>query len=96
MRIADFKQGNNWCYQFMRRNTLRIRMKISIDQKVPIFGNKKLKNLYLFKDLVKNENYSLNLNIKVDEVSLAFDCPKLVTKQQAWRLYSLAALMGIN
>lgn len=28
--IVDFKRGSSWCYQFMRRNNLRVRMKTTV------------------------------------------------------------------
>lgn len=76
MQIENFKGGATWCYRFMKRKKLAVRICSTVGQKLPDDWEKKVEDFLNFvKKIVIENNFTPNDIINMDEVPLCFDCP---------------------
>lgn len=82
-KIDDFKGGPCWCYRFMKRNKMSVRVRTTVGQQLPLdWKEKKEAFLKFVGDLVEEKKFSLSQIINMDETPLTFDCPANRTVDQ--------------
>ena len=75
-----FKAGNHWCQNFMKRNSLSLRQKITLAQRLPDDYEEKIVQFHRYIiDRRKKHNYPLHLIANMDETPLTFDMPPNLT-----------------
>lgn len=83
MKIENFTGNSSWCYRFMKRKNLSVRMRTTVGQKLPDDWEEKQKGfLEYFLKLRNDGDYDLKHIINMDEVPLMFDCPPNKTVQE--------------
>lgn len=76
MGITNFKGGPHWCYRFMRRKKLSVRVRTTVGQALPAdWQEKKQSFLQYVHKIIVEEKFSKESIINMDEVPLTFDCP---------------------
>lgn len=74
--LENFKGGSNWCYRFMKRKKLSVRVRTTIGQALPTDYEEKQAS---FRDyihtVIKEQKFPDSHVINMDEVPLTFDCP---------------------
>lgn len=76
MNIENFEGGPSWCFRFMRRKSLSIRMRTTLCQQLPPDYQEKVANFHKFIETKIAENSIGPDNIiHMDEVPLTFDLP---------------------
>lgn len=76
MNIANFSASKGWLAKFMDRNSLSVRARTTVGQKLPDQWPEKLAlfQRYVF-DIIHKHNYSSKCIVNMDEVPMCFDSP---------------------
>lgn len=76
MNIEDFKGGPAWCYRFMKRAKISVRVRTTVGQQLPLdWQEKKEAFLKYIKDVIQDKKFMPSHVINMDETPLFFDCP---------------------
>lgn len=76
MGMNEFKAGTNWCFRFMKRKKLSVRARTTVGQKLPDDWEIKRSDFLKFThEQIKENKFSTDQVINMDEVPLTFDCP---------------------
>lgn len=82
--IEEFQGGPSWCFRFMKRKNLSLRIRTSISQELPDGFVEKFE---AFQDFVKEQIATHNITsdhiINMDEVPLTFDIPMTRTVESS-------------
>lgn len=75
-RAGQFKAGNHWCQQFMKRNGLSLWQKTTLAKRLPVDYEEKIVQFHRFViNLRKEHNYPLHIIAYMDETPLTLDMP---------------------
>jgi len=78
--LSDFMGTPSWCYRFMKRHGLTMRVRTRIAQKMPQEYEQKIIEFHRFVIRARNEtNFELGQIANMDEVPLTFDVPSTRT-----------------
>ena len=76
MRYEDFRGGPSWCFRFMRRKGLSIRVRTTLCQQLPPDYEEKVLNFRKYTDAkIAEHSIAPHDIINMDEVPLTFDLP---------------------
>lgn len=76
LNIENFRGGATWCYRFMKRKKLSVRVRTTVGQELPENCEKKTEDFLSFtKNIIEENNFSSGEIFNMDEVALCFDCP---------------------